>query len=170
MYYTIRFQEMQYLKKIIENPIDTYRIRAKMRLSGGDAMKDNYTYPVIVDYSEEGETQLFFPAFEDGYHSIVRGDDPVQAAQNWLALNIAELEDEGLEVPAESRAEIDLKEGQKLIYVNVWMPYHRSREKVTYVKKTLTIPAWLDILAKESNINFSETLTEALKAKLQIKN
>ena len=35
------------------------------------------------------------------------------------------------------------------------------------VRKTLTIPAWLNVAAKERNINFSQTLQEALIAKLR---
>ena len=41
--------------------------------------------------------------------------------------------------------------------------------KIAYVKKTLTIPSYLDILAKNKNINFSQVLQEALKEKLLIK-
>jgi len=37
------------------------------------------------------------------------------------------------------------------------------------VKKTLTIPVWLNTAALEQNINFSQTLQEALKEKLNIK-
>lgn len=36
------------------------------------------------------------------------------------------------------------------------------------VKKTLTIPAWLNSAALEQNINFSQVLQDALKAKLHI--
>ncbi len=36
------------------------------------------------------------------------------------------------------------------------------------VKKTLTIPAWLNAAALEQNINFSQVLQEALKTKLNI--
>ena len=36
------------------------------------------------------------------------------------------------------------------------------------VKKTLTIPAWLNNAALEQNINFSQVLQEALKAKLHV--
>ncbi|MBR0149561.1 MAG: type II toxin-antitoxin system HicB family antitoxin [Lachnospiraceae bacterium] len=35
------------------------------------------------------------------------------------------------------------------------------------VRKTLTIPAWLDTIAREKNINFSQTLQEALLAKVK---
>ena len=37
------------------------------------------------------------------------------------------------------------------------------------VKKTLTIPAWLNKLAVEQNINFSQVLQEALLAKVQMR-
>lgn len=36
------------------------------------------------------------------------------------------------------------------------------------VKKTLTIPQWLNDAAVNANINFSQTLQEALKTKLQL--
>lgn len=36
------------------------------------------------------------------------------------------------------------------------------------VKKTLTIPSWLNDTAQEKNINFSAVLQEALKAKLRV--
>lgn len=36
------------------------------------------------------------------------------------------------------------------------------------VKKTLTIPAWLNNAALEQGINFSQTLQEALKIKLHL--
>ena len=35
------------------------------------------------------------------------------------------------------------------------------------VRKTLTIPAWLNIAAQEKKINFSQTLQEALLAKIK---
>lgn len=36
------------------------------------------------------------------------------------------------------------------------------------VKKTLTIPAWLNAIALENNINFSQTLQDALKRQLHL--
>ena len=36
------------------------------------------------------------------------------------------------------------------------------------VKKTLTIPAWLNTAALEQNINFSQVLQDALKAQLHM--
>ena len=48
------------------------------------------------------------------------------------------------------------------------MPLVRDKVKEVYVKKTLTIPRWLDEKAKEKNISFSRVLQEALKQKMGI--
>ena len=42
--------------------------------------------------------------------------------------------------------------------------------KIAYTKKTLTIPNYLDMLAKNKNINFSQVLQEALKKELGLNN
>ena len=36
------------------------------------------------------------------------------------------------------------------------------------IKKTLTIPVWLNTISEKNNINFSQVLQEALKEKLGI--
>ena len=131
-------------------------------------MKENYTYPVIVDQRDPECLTVIFPGFDGGDPAIpvmtyvVPGQDFIAAAQDILALQILEYESSGRELPPENMA-VSPTDGQQLIYVNLWMPYHRSTIKETYVKKTLTIPAWLDILAKQQNINFSAVLVSGLK-------
>lgn len=49
------------------------------------------------------------------------------------------------------------------------MDYARSHFEKS-VRKTLTIPAWLDKAAREKHINFSQTLQEALIAKIKVIN
>ncbi|MEG0584367.1 MAG: antitoxin HicB, partial [Cetobacterium sp.] len=61
-----------------------------------------------------------------------------------------------------------LKKNQEVIYVSLWLPYEKSLTKTIYKKKTLSIPTWLDILATEKNINFSQVLQKALKEELGI--
>ena len=57
---------------------------------------------------------------------------------------------------------------QVLILVDAWMPLVRDAIESRAVKKTLTIPKWLDDMAIEQGINFSRTLQEALKHQLDI--
>ena len=133
-------------------------------------MNDNYTYPAIIDYNEEGFINITFPNFNNVCTCVQENEDYIVAAQEILALAIIDMEESGISLPKKDETEvIEIENGQKLIYVNVWMPYHRTQVKVVYVKKTLTIPKWIDELAKANNINFSATLVEAIKSKLNLK-
>lgn len=89
-------------------------------------MKDNYTYPVILDYREEGFININFPDFEYAFTCVEVGEDYVGEAQNLLSLTIVDYESKGKDIPIPS-LNIDVKEGQKLVYVNVYMPYHRTQ-------------------------------------------
>ncbi len=57
----------------------------------------------------------------------------------------------------------------KNLRVIFFLPYEKSKIKEVYKNKTLTIPTWLDDLAREKNLNFSSILQNALKKELNIK-
>lgn len=130
-------------------------------------MNDNYTYPAILDYSEEDNINIYFPDFKDAVTYADYNDDFVKLAQEYLALLITDHNDSMKELPKPS-FNVEVKDNQKLIYINIWMPYFKTKVKEIYVKKTLTIPSWIDILAKNNGINFSSTLVNALKKELKI--
>lgn len=48
------------------------------------------------------------------------------------------------------------------------MDEYRKKHNNKSIKKTLTIPAWLNTIAEKENVNFSQVLQEALKEKLGI--
>ena len=64
---------------------------------------------------------------------------------------------------------VKLEVQNDVIYIHVWLPYFRNATKEIYVKKNVTIPQWLDLLAKESNINYSAALVKGIKQELGIK-
>ena len=130
-------------------------------------MKENYTFPAELDFSEKGVINLSFPDIEEAYTCVETGEDYISAAQEVLALALKDRLDMKEDSPDPS-LDIEPGAGKKIVYVNVWMPYHTKNVKEVYVKKTLTIPAWLDELAKESKINFSAVLVEGLKARLGV--
>lgn len=136
---------------------------------GGTNMEQNYTFAALLDYSEEYFINISFPDFEGLMTSVERGEDPITAAQDILTLTLLDLESENKNIPTQGNIdEINVHEQEKLVFVNVWMPYHRSKVKEVYVKKTLTIPSWLNILAINNSINFSEILTKSLKKELKL--
>ena len=132
-------------------------------------MKENYIYPVIMKKEGVGY-EILFPDFPEQMTSADTEEGAVVAAQEVLALCICDNEEMCKDNPIPTEQEmIKLNEGEKLVYVHVWMPYFRQVEKVVYVKKTLTIPKWIDEMAKAKNVNFSAILVKGLKAELGLR-
>ena len=131
-------------------------------------MKENYIYPVKL--KKEGDIILVtFPDFPDQVTEAETEIEAVENAQNVIALEIMDNIDQNKRNPEPSEQnDIILEDGEKLIYVQIWLPYYRQTVKEIYVKKTLTIPQWLDLMAKEKEINFSAVLVRGLKKELGI--
>lgn len=131
-------------------------------------MKDIYIYPAIFDYEKDG-ISISFPDLPGCFSSGDNDEDAVKNAKDALALHIYSMEEDKDIIPNPTPfSKIKLEKNQIVIPIEVWMPYHRSQIKTVYVKKTLTIPNWLDSLAKLNNINFSQVLQDALKKKLNL--
>lgn len=131
-------------------------------------MKDIYIYPAIFDYEKDG-ISISFPDLPGCFSSGDNDEDAVRNAKDALALHIYSMEEDKDIIPNPTPfSKIKLEENQIVVPIEVWMPYHRSQIKTVYVKKTLTIPNWLDTLAKLNNINFSQVLQDALKKKLNL--
>ena len=63
---------------------------------------------------------------------------------------------------------IKLDDNQIISFVSVDLEEHRRKYANKSVKKTLSIPAWLNTLAEKENVNFSQILQNALKDYLKI--
>ena len=131
-------------------------------------MKDNYNYPMIFSYSEEGIDIKAYD-FDECFTFAENEEEAMESSIDILALTIIDYQSENKELPMPtSVSKIELQKNEKLVYINVWLPYFRSKVKETYVKKTLTIPTWIDILAKRNNVNFSSVLVKGLKKELKL--
>ena len=60
------------------------------------------------------------------------------------------------------------KENEYPILVEFDPVEYLKRKSTKSVKKTLTIPEWLNVLAEKNNINFSQILQKALKEQLNV--
>ena len=63
---------------------------------------------------------------------------------------------------------IHLNKNQFISFVSIDMDEYRKKYNNKSVKKTLSIPSWLNNLSEKNNLNFSQILQEALKEKLGI--
>lgn len=132
-------------------------------------MKDIYIYSAIFDYAKDG-ISVNFPDLPGCLTYGYDDEEAVRNAKEALSLYIYSMEEDNDSLPEPSPfSKIRVEENQIVVPIEVWMPYHRSQIKTATIKKTLTIPNWLDSLAKLNNINFSQVLQESLKEKLGVK-
>lgn len=125
-------------------------------------------YPAIFHEAEEGG---FWVTFPDIPECMTQGDNMQQAyemAVDALGLSLTTMEEAGEEIPKASTLDkVDPEDGV-LIIVEFDMAEYRRRNSSRAVKKTLSIPEWLNEAAMRENINFSQALQEALMVKLGV--
>lgn len=127
-------------------------------------------YPAIFHTSEEGG---FWVTFPDLPECMTQGDDMQHAyemAADALSLAISSRKKEHLEIPAPSAPhKINVAADECCIIIEFDMYAYQKRTKSKAVKKTLTIPEWLNEEAISLGINFSQVLQDALLQKIQTK-
>lgn len=139
-------------------------------------------YPACF-FKEEGGYSVIFPDLENGYLATCGEnlEEAIAMAIDCLAgyIHVSwELNDEI--PPASALNEIDVKQVADSVYdgdddyeeafvnmISVDVKAYAKEHFEKSVKKTLTIPSWLNDLALEKNINFSQVLQEALLAKVR---
>lgn len=135
-------------------------IRIEIRI-GEQAMKENYVYPIRIE-EVEGKLAIRFLDFPEIIAEADSRETAISVAQETLALTIIDYENAHIPFPEPTTTESDI------IFIHIWMPYFRNMTKEVYVKKSVTIPQWLDILAKNNSINFSAALVKGIKSDLGI--
>ena len=125
-------------------------------------------YPAVFHKAEEGGFWVSFPDFPECF---TEGDDMTQAyemAVEALGLALEDVLMSKVEVPKASEAENIAVEEGFLVIVEFDMLEYQKKHNSKAVKKTLTIPEWLNEAAIRQNINFSQVLQEALMTRVKM--
>ena len=128
-----------------------------------------YVYPAVFTPEENGKYSVFFPDLEGCYTCGDNLRDAIFMAGDVLAFVLYGYEEEEKEIPAPSKAEDVTKEDDEFVNYIVCdtVEYARMHNNKA-VKKTLTIPQWLNDIALKQNVNFSQVLQEALMQKIKM--
>lgn len=131
---------------------------------------DTYIYPAIFKPYEE----RYCITFPDLPGCVTEGDTLKEAmymAKEALELHLYGMEEDNDKIPTPSKPEdINCPEGYFIVPTEAYMPLIRSQIANKAVKKTLTIPYWLNKIAEDKKVNFSKLLQAALKEYLKINN
>ena len=130
--------------------------------------KDRYIFPAIFDYSEDG-ISIEFPDLPGCLPCANHTEEALKNSQEAMALHLYSMEKDGDVIPESSPiTQLRTESNQAVVLVDVWMPAFRDQMENKAIKKTLTIPKWLNDLAEQKNVNFSHVLQNALKNYLGI--
>ncbi|HBT16030.1 MAG TPA: pilus assembly protein HicB [Firmicutes bacterium] len=132
--------------------------------------KDHYIYPAVFEYSNDG-ISISFPDLPGCFSCANSDQEAVKMANDALGLHLYSLEeDNDDEIPEPTPINnIHLDSNQAVVLIEVYMPTMREAIENYSIKKTLSIPQWLNKLAIEKNVNFSQVLQSALKERLGIR-
>jgi len=120
-------------------------------------------YPAIFHKAEEGGYWVTFP---DMPECMTQGEDMQHAyemAFEALGLAITSREAEGEQVPMPSEPfALTVEDEEVCVIIEFDMLAYKKRTNSRAIKKTLTIPEWLNEEATALGINFSQVLQAAL--------
>lgn len=131
-------------------------------------MKQKYVYPALFNYEEDGIT-VKFPDLPGCITYGKTEEDAFANAKEVLEGYIYYLEEDSDYIPQRTNLfDINKENNEIVTLIDVWMVPVRDKLKNRAIKKTLTIPKWLNDIAEERNVNFSQLLQGAIKEYLGV--
>lgn len=127
-----------------------------------------YVYPAVFTVESEGISVLF-PDIPNCATSGETLAEAMEMAADALALMLYSMEEDNLPIPAPTdirQMSADTNSFVSLISCDT-LEYRKMFDNKS-VKKTLTIPSWLNKAAERENINFSAALQDALREQLHL--
>jgi antitoxin HicB len=129
----------------------------------------HYFYPAIFHNDEKGGYWISFPDFPECMTQGETMEEAYEMAVEAMGLCIDDRLKNEESLP-EVSAPVDyiLQEGDFSCLIEFDLVQYKKKHNTKSVKKTLSIPEWLNEAAMEHDINFSQVLQEALMKKIGI--
>lgn len=129
--------------------------------------KKYYSFPAFFYYDDDG-ISIEFPDLPGCLPCADSSEQAFQNAKEALGLHLFGMEQDGERIPEPTPIDrLHPEDNGVIAMVEVFMPAVRDRMNNKVVKKTLTIPAWLNRAAEAEGVNFSQVLQDGLKDYLQ---
>ncbi|MBY6846670.1 type II toxin-antitoxin system HicB family antitoxin [Clostridium botulinum] len=131
--------------------------------------KENYIFSAIITKFEENDYNISFPNFENIISYGENLEEAYDMAEDALSLELFDLWDDKEEIPEPvDISSLTLENNQTLILVKLNLKDILKKYDNKAVKKTLSIPSWLNREAEDKKVNFSQILQAGLMEYLGI--
>lgn len=129
---------------------------------------DHFVFPAVF-FDDDGRIGIRFPDLPGCNTFGENTDDALYMARDALGGHLLCMDEDNDPIPAPTPFDkVRLEEGESVVLIEVWLSVLRDAERNKAVKKTITLPNWLNKKAMEAQVNFSSTMEEALRQKLGV--
>ena len=125
-----------------------------------------YVYPAVFTPEENGQFTVNFPDLESCYTCGDDLGDALYMAEDVLVMTLVSYENNSTPIPTPSK-KLGVEDGEFQNFIVCDTDSYRKQNMNRAIKKTLTIPEWLNEKALAQGINFSQVLQEALLEKVE---
>ena len=126
-------------------------------------------YPAVFHPEIDGGYSVDFP---DLLGCVTEGDtlsEAIKMAEDALGIYLYSLKEDKGTAPIPSDPADVITEGRDFVSLVEYDEVEYIKRTDNHaVKKTVTIPSWLDTIAREHNVNFSNVLQNALRRELNV--
>lgn len=121
-----------------------------------------YTFAAIFTREADGGYSVRFPQLDGCFTQGDTWEEARRMAAEAMSLHLYGMEQDGEAIP-EPSMDVETGSGEMAVPITAWMTPFRDEMENRAVKKTLTIPAWLNEAAEKRHVNYSQLLQSALK-------
>lgn len=132
------------------------------------SLKNRYNFIAVLSYDNDG-ISISFPDLPGCLPCADNEEDALKNAKEALGLHLWGMEQDGEVIPNPTPLkDVELQNNEAAVVVDVFMPPVRERINNRFVKKTLSLPAWLAAAADENEVNCSRIFQNALMDYLDV--
>ena len=127
-----------------------------------------YVYPAILTQEDDGII-VSFPDVEGARTDGATMEEALENADDVLNLMLLTMEEKHMDTkPPTPIASLDVPKGSMVALVRADTLAYSKKVDTRAIRKSVSIPAWMDSLAREHNLNFSNVLQNAICRELNI--
>ena len=127
-----------------------------------------YVYPAILTQEDDGII-VSFPDVEGARTDGATMEEALENADDVLNLMLLTMEEKHMNIkPPTPIVSLDVPKGSMVALVRADTLAYSKKVDTRAIRKSVSIPAWMDSLAREHKLNFSNVLQNAICRELNI--